>query len=213
MPLEEIQAVLRAPDVETRNQLSPATWPGWRTTCSKPRRRWPPPGEALQGPSPVLAMDDRSEPGDGDGGDHQTVSLDHWGPWFHGALGELASTVAARGVPAAGPPGGVVSNDFFSEERGEITIFIPLTNSHRSGGPRRSRVPSPPSSWRPSGMPDHTATSTAPMEHWPPTSRTTPSGVEGPIRERYLVGRLDTPDETVWRTEIGWPIFHTGPVA
>jgi effector-binding domain-containing protein len=36
-------------------------------------------------------------------------------------------------------------------------------------------------------------------------------GVEGPIRERYLVGRLDTADEGAWRTEIGWPIFHTGP--
>ena len=38
-------------------------------------------------------------------------------------------------------------------------------------------------------------------------------GVEGPIRERYLVGRLDTAEESAWRTEIAWPIFHTGPVA
>jgi effector-binding domain-containing protein len=38
-------------------------------------------------------------------------------------------------------------------------------------------------------------------------------GVDGPIRERYLVGRLDTDDETAWRTEIGWPIFHTGTPA
>ncbi len=35
-------------------------------------------------------------------------------------------------------------------------------------------------------------------------------GVDGPIRERYLVGRSDTADESAWRTEIGWPIFHTG---
>jgi hypothetical protein len=33
--------------------------------------------------------------------------------------------------------------------------------------------------------------------------------VEGPIREYYLSGRLDTPDESAWRTEIGWPIFQT----
>ena len=38
-------------------------------------------------------------------------------------------------------------------------------------------------------------------------------GVDGPIRERYLVGRLDTADEDAWQTEIGWPIFRTGPVA
>jgi effector-binding domain-containing protein len=33
--------------------------------------------------------------------------------------------------------------------------------------------------------------------------------VEGPIREYYLVGPHETADEDQWRTEIGWPIFHT----
>ena len=35
-------------------------------------------------------------------------------------------------------------------------------------------------------------------------------GVEGPIREYYLIGPHETADENQWRTEIGWPIFHTG---
>ena len=35
--------------------------------------------------------------------------------------------------------------------------------------------------------------------------------VDGPIREYYLVGRRDTAEAAEWRTEIGWPIFHTGP--
>ena len=34
--------------------------------------------------------------------------------------------------------------------------------------------------------------------------------IEGPIREYYVVGPHDTPDETAWRTEIGLPIFQTG---
>jgi hypothetical protein len=29
---------------------------------------------------------------------------------------------------------------------------------------------------------------------------------DGPLRERYLVGPLDTSDESAWRAEIGWPI-------
>ncbi|HVQ51664.1 MAG TPA: GyrI-like domain-containing protein, partial [Mycobacterium sp.] len=33
--------------------------------------------------------------------------------------------------------------------------------------------------------------------------------VDGPIREYFLVGPHDTRDETSWRTEIGWPVFHT----
>ena len=34
--------------------------------------------------------------------------------------------------------------------------------------------------------------------------------VEGPSREYSLTGRADTPDDSLWRTEIGWPIFQTG---
>jgi effector-binding domain-containing protein len=34
-------------------------------------------------------------------------------------------------------------------------------------------------------------------------------GVDGPLRERYLRGLLDTEDETEWVTEIGWPIFRS----
>jgi hypothetical protein len=30
---------------------------------------------------------------------------------------------------------------------------------------------------------------------------------DGPLREHYLVGPLDTSDESAWRTEIGWPIL------
>ena len=29
---------------------------------------------------------------------------------------------------------------------------------------------------------------------------------DGPLREHYLVGPLETLDESAWRTEIGWPI-------
>ena len=33
--------------------------------------------------------------------------------------------------------------------------------------------------------------------------------VDGPVREHYLVGYLDTVDATRWQTEIGWPIFRS----
>jgi len=32
--------------------------------------------------------------------------------------------------------------------------------------------------------------------------------IDGPLREYYLRGAEDTPDEAEWRTEIGWPIFR-----
>lgn len=35
-------------------------------------------------------------------------------------------------------------------------------------------------------------------------------GVNGPVRETYLVGPRDTPNRPLWRTEIGWPVFAVG---
>jgi effector-binding domain-containing protein len=32
--------------------------------------------------------------------------------------------------------------------------------------------------------------------------------IDGPLYEYYLRGGGDTPDESEWRTEIGWPIFR-----
>ena len=32
--------------------------------------------------------------------------------------------------------------------------------------------------------------------------------IDGPLREYYLRGAGDTPDEAEWRTEIGWPVFR-----
>ena len=36
-------------------------------------------------------------------------------------------------------------------------------------------------------------------------------GVDGPIREQYLVSAFDTDDESRHRTEICWPVFQTTP--
>jgi effector-binding domain-containing protein len=38
-------------------------------------------------------------------------------------------------------------------------------------------------------------------------------GVDGPIREHYLVTAFDTDDESRHVTEVCWPVFQTGPAA
>ncbi|HEY2408454.1 MAG TPA: hypothetical protein VGI10_20750 [Polyangiaceae bacterium] len=35
-------------------------------------------------------------------------------------------------------------------------------------------------------------------------------GVDGPVREYYLVDGFNTSDSMLWRTEIAWPIFRAG---
>lgn len=36
-------------------------------------------------------------------------------------------------------------------------------------------------------------------------------GVDGPIREQYLVTQLDTDDQSRHVTEVCWPVFQTTP--
>ena len=33
--------------------------------------------------------------------------------------------------------------------------------------------------------------------------------IQGPLRETYVRGFLDTEDANAWETEIGWPIFRS----
>jgi DNA-binding transcriptional MerR regulator len=210
MPLEQIGAVLEAPDVDARNTLIAAHLARLEEGLAQTQDAVASLRGMLQGPGPELLAEHRSEAALQTAAICATVTLDDLGPWFQGALGELTSTLSAQGLATAGPPGGVIADDFFSEEQGEITIFVPSVVPVRPVGRVELRT-----------LP---AVELATIVHAGPHTDIDVTygalatyvsdralGVDGPIRERYIVGRLDTADESAWRTEIGWPIFHTGP--
>jgi DNA-binding transcriptional MerR regulator len=211
MPLDQIGAVLDAPDVAARNALIADHLARLEEGLAQTQEAVASLRGFLQGPSPALPMEHRSEPILRTAAISETVDLEELGPWFQGALGELSATVTARDMQTTGAPGAVVANDFFAHERGDITIFIPVTGSMMPVGRVRAHT-----------LP---AVELATIVHAGSHADIDVSygalatyvsdralGVEGPVRERYLVGRLDTVDERAWRTEIAWPIFHTGPV-
>jgi len=129
--------------------------------------------------------------------------------WYRGALGELRATLAAQGLRADGPAGGMFADELFADEHGRATIFTPCHGRVRpwAASPRRR---CPPPNWPPSPTPARTTKSTARTGPSPPTSPNTKLALDGPLREYYLVGPGDTLDEGAWRTEIGWPVFATG---
>jgi effector-binding domain-containing protein len=140
----------------------------------------------------------------------ETVDVADIGPWYRGALGELHASLAAQAVMAAGSPGGIYANELFAEERGAATVFIPCVGELRATGRVAFTV-----------VP---AVELATIVHAGSHRDVDRSygtlaayvarhalAVEGPIREYYVVGSHDTPDEAAWRTEIGWPIFRTAP--
>jgi DNA-binding transcriptional MerR regulator len=212
MPLDQIGAVLDAPDVDARNALIAEHLARLEEGLVQTQEAVASLRGLLQGPSPALPMEHRSEPALQTAAINETVSLDDLGPWFQGALGELAATLVAQGVTTTGPPGAVIADDFFAQERGALTIFVPSAGPVRAVGRVEAR-----------SLP---AVELATIVHAGSHADVDRSygalatyvsdralGVDGPIRERYLVGPLDTADEGEWRTEIGWPIFQTGPVA
>ncbi len=210
MPLEEIGEVLGAADIGTRNDLIAAHLARLEQELADTQAAVASLRDLLQGPPPTLPIEHRSEPAIQSAAIRAVVGLEDLGPWFQGAIGELHATLAAQDVPTTGPPGAVVSNGFFSDERGEITTFLPSGEAVCPVG--RVTAHSLP------------ATELATVVHvgsHADIDRAYGSlaayvsehalAVDGPIRERYLVGRHDTPDEAAWRTEIGWPIFRVRP--
>jgi DNA-binding transcriptional MerR regulator len=212
MPLEDIRAVLAAPDLAGRNTLIAAHLDRLEAGLNRTQKAVSSLRDLLGDPSPAVPIEvgHRRVEATPAAAVSEIVDVDDALSWYQGALGELYATLAAQDVLVAGPAGGIFANDLFSHERGQVTIFLPCVGSVRPMG-RVAEVVIP-------------ATELATTVHdGPHTDIDRAYGalatyvtqhalaVEGPIREYYLVGHHDTDDDRDWRTEIGWPIFHTGP--
>ncbi len=210
MPIEGIRSILAASDVSARNELIAAHLGRLEESLAQTQNAVAALRELLEGPqSPALAdISHRSVAGTRAAAITAVIDTDDIGPWYEGALGELRATVSAQAVTASGAPGGIYSEDIFTSERGEATVFIPCAGPVRAVG-RVDLLEVPPAELAVivhQGPHDHIdraygALATHVTEH--------AIAVDGPIREYYLSGRHDTPDESAWRTEIGWPIFRT----
>jgi effector-binding domain-containing protein len=119
----------------------------------------------------------------------------------------------AQRRPAAGPVGGVFTSELFQTDRGQATVFIPLLGPVRPIG-RVTSLVIPAAELAiitHYGSLEDTDLSYATLGSYATTHEIS---IDGPVREYYLRGADDTPDETDWRTEIGWPIFRAdGPRA
>lgn len=212
MPVEQIHAVLQAPDLATRNRLIAVHLSHLEAELGRTQQAVASLRDLLADPSAVAPVSHRRVGATVAAAITGVVRAPDLLPWFQGALGELYATLDARGGSASGPAGGVYAAELFTDERGEATVFVPLAAPIAPLG----RVV-------PATIP---AAELAVIAHAGSHADVDRSygalaahvasralQVEGPIREYYLVGRRDTPDESAWRTEICWPIFSTGTAA
>ncbi len=211
MPLDEIRAVLAAPDVATRNELIAAHLDRLQANLTRTQEAVASLRDLLEPavPAALTTFEHRVIEATPAAAVQETVDIDDLPLWFEGAFGELYATLAAQQATPAGPGGGIYANDLFAHERGEATVFVPCNAQFRPSG----RV-------EPLVIPGvelaitvHTgAHEGADRAYGALATYVTAHalGLDGPLREYYLVSSHDTVDQAQWRTEIGWPIFHIG---
>jgi effector-binding domain-containing protein len=211
MPLEDIHVVLQAPDVETRNRVianhlarlesslarTQQTVASLRGLLDRPQDSSVPIDHRHVAAAPAAVITDIVEKA-------EVVA------WYRGAMGEVAATLSAQDISPAGPLGGIFDTELFTEDRGRATIFLPCDPLPQPVG-RVSTTVIPPAEL---ATIVHLGSNTEVDRTYGALADYVTQhalAVNGPIREYYLVGPSDTPDESLWQTEVGWPIFQTRP--
>jgi DNA-binding transcriptional MerR regulator len=208
MPVEEVKAVLAAPDLDTRNGLITTYLGRLEGELEQTRQAVQSLRNLLETAHAPIAVEHRTIPATLAVGIHNVVDRSDLVVWFAGALGELHATIAAQGVPPSGPSGGLFASELFHYERGDVTIFVPTSGQLQSVG----RV-------APLVVPAAEVAVTVHEGSFATLDDTYGAlgvyvaqhalGVVGPVREYYLVDARTTSDATEWRTELAWPIFQT----
>ncbi len=207
MPVGEVKAVLAAPDAPARNALIAAHLDRLEAELAQTRAAVDSLRNLLRPPGAVPAIEHRSLPATPAAGIGAVVDRGDVLAWWQGALGELQAGVRAQRLFATGPSGGMYASELFQHDRGQATVFIPVEGQVRAIG-RVVPVVVPAAELAiisHHGSLDDVDLSYAKLGSYATTHEIS---IDGPLREYYVRGAADTPDEAEWRTEIGWPIFR-----
>ena len=204
MPVDRVREVLAAPDLAMRNRLIAEHLGALESKLAQTQAAVATLRGLLEAEPAPIAVEFRKVPATRALAIHAVVARDELVAWWRGALGELEATCDAHHLVRKGAPGGTFAMEIFELERGEVTVFIPIAGETRAVG--------------------RTAMATIPAAELAITQHRGPHddidliygalgayvsahaiGVEGPVRESYLVDPRTPP--AGWHTEIGWPVF------
>lgn len=214
MPLHSIRTVLAASDIDTRNREISAHLARMENQLAQTQASVASLRALLSGPAARPKVELRSIPAVRALAVEEVVTAADLVSWGGGAFGDLSEALTAAGLRPAGCFGALFPGDFFELERAEIVVFRPVhadaAASVRPGGRvRLTEIPAVEAAVaeHEGGMDDidrtYGALGTSVAER--------AIGVDGPIREYYLVGAAETDDESRHRTEVCWPVFQTAP--
>jgi DNA-binding transcriptional MerR regulator len=205
MPLNEIRQLLASPDGSTRNTIIATHLLRLEDDLERTRSAVSELRSLLERPAVPVTISHRHIASMLGAAICERVEAKHAVAWLSGALAELHSTLATQSRQAVAPAGGLFSDELFAKGRGAATIYIPCDGPIESSGrvrPYRAPEVEVATIVHAGSHRNIDLAYGALATHVARCER----AADGPLREHYLVGPLDTSDESAWRTEIGWPI-------
>jgi DNA-binding transcriptional MerR regulator/effector-binding domain-containing protein len=198
MPLDEVKQVLATADVETRHTVIAAHLRRMEGELAAAQATVASLRSLLDGPTSPVTVEHRSVSATLAVGITDRVSAADLDEWWDGAFRELGQ---------GGPRGALYPADFFQLGTGDVIAYIPVAEAVPTRG--RVRVIEVPAAdlavaVHAGGLGDVDRTYGALGVYVAERE----IGLDGPIREHYLVSALDTADESRHRTEVCWPVFR-----
>lgn len=210
MPLDEIRDVLHAPDAAARNQVIVTHMQRMESQLAATQAVVASLRSLLEQAPASIAVSHRLVSSTWAVAICEEVSFPDLDSWLGPAQREIDAVLAATAVPPAGPRAALYSAEFFQLEAGDVTAYVPVSDDvPTSGRARMLQVPAAELAVavHRGSLADLDQTYGALGTYV--TEREI--GVDGPIREHYLVSEFDTDDESRYVTEVGWPVFQTTP--
>jgi len=210
MPLPEIEDVLAAPDIATRD----ATLRAHLERMEEQLRRTRDVVASLRAlltPAAPPRVEYRSLPSTRVLAVREVVGKTGIDAWCAGAFPRLYRAIAEAGSEPAGPAGATYPLDYFTDDAGEVLAYVPVPAGHAmatttsAAGLELLDLPARrvAIALHQGSFDEVDRTYGALGSHVAEHDRTLPE----PVREIYLVGPGDTADQADYRTEICWPVI------
>jgi len=210
MPLDELRAVLHAEHLGKRNEMIVAHLRRMESQLAQTQATVTSLRNLLEQhqPAPMAVTFCRVDPVRSLAIREQ-VSVADFVAWWARTFKDLRKALRSSGAGRAGPDAALYSGEFFEQEIGEVVAFVPITGEVRQLD-RVELMDIPGAELAITvheGSFDELDQAYAALGAYVADRAI---GVEGPIRERYLVSPFETTNTAELRTEVGWPVFLTG---
>jgi DNA-binding transcriptional MerR regulator len=208
MPLEQIREMLRAPDVAVRNQVIVAHMQRMEAQLALTQSVVASLRSLLERPALPVAVEYRSVGPVPALAISEQVSAADLDAWWEATFRELDAALAVAAVRPAGARAALYPVAFFELGVGQVVAHVPVTGPVRPAGrPEMLEIPAAELAvaMHQGTLADIDQTYGALGLHVAERE----IGVNGPIREHYLVTEFDAASESDLRTEVCWPVFRT----